>query len=175
MEGRLLVPILRMSHESRFSMGFLQAFLRAFFELSSNFSSKPVLLINTYPTRSDESIITSVHAASANDVDTAVQAARKALRNPSWRGISPSERGRMLFKLSQLVEDNSETLATIETWDNGKPYSVALNDDMYEVAEVFRYYGGYADKIHGQVIDTTPAKFAYTVREPVGVCGQIIP
>jgi len=81
----------------------------------------------------------------------------------------------MLFKLSQLIEDNSETLATIETWDNGKPYSVALNDDMYEVAEVFRYYGGYADKIHGQVIDTTPAKFAYTVREPVGVCGQIIP
>jgi aldehyde dehydrogenase (NAD(P)+) len=74
-----------------------------------------------------------------------------------------------------LVEEHRETLATIETWDNGKPYSVAVNEDLTEVAETLRYYAGFADKVFGQVIETTPDKFAYTVREPVGVCGQIIP
>ena len=76
---------------------------------------------------------------------------------------------------SQLVEENREILATIETWGNGKPYSDALNGDVAEVAEVFRHYAGFADKVFGQVIETTPDKFAYTIREPVGVCGQIIP
>ena len=57
----------------------------------------------------------------------------------------------------------------------GKPYSVALNEDLAEVSGCLKYYAGYADKIHGQVIDTTPAKLAYTIREPIGVCGQIIP
>ena len=80
-----------------------------------------------------------------------------------------------MFALAALVEKNAETLATIETWDNGKPYSVALNEDVAEVAATIRYYAGYADKIHGQVINTAPEKLAYTIREPVGVCGQIIP
>ena len=70
---------------------------------------------------------------------------------------------------------HSETLATIETWDNGKPYQVALTEDVAGSSFCFRYYAGYADKIHGQVIDTSPEKLAYTIREPVGVCGQIIP
>lgn len=80
-----------------------------------------------------------------------------------------------MIKLSDLIGQHAETLATIETWDNGKPYSVALNEDVEEIKGVIRYYGGYADKIHGQVIDTGSAKFAYTIKEPVGVCGQIIP
>ena len=80
-----------------------------------------------------------------------------------------------MLELASLVEKHAETLATIETWDNGKPYSVALNEDVAEVAGTLRYYGGYADKIHGQVIDTGPAKLAYTLRQPLGVCGQIIP
>lgn len=80
-----------------------------------------------------------------------------------------------MFKLVELIEKHKETLATIETWDNGKPYQVSLNDDLGEVMSVFKYYAGYADKIHGQVIETTPAKLAYTIREPIGVCGQIIP
>jgi aldehyde dehydrogenase (NAD+) len=122
----------------------------------------------------DESEITAVYAASTSDVDRAVKAARKALHHPSWRDLPSSERGRLMIRLSQLVEQHRETLATIETWDNGKPYAVALNEDLW-VAEVFRYYGGFADKMFGQVIDTTPEKFAYTLREPVGVCGQIIP
>ena len=89
--------------------------------------------------------------------------------------IAPTDRGGLMLELSSLVEKHAETLATIETWDNGKPYSVALNEDVAEVAATLRYYGGYADKIHGQVIDTGPAKLAYTLRQPVGVCGQIIP
>ncbi|KAI9815999.1 MAG: mitochondrial aldehyde dehydrogenase [Pycnora praestabilis] len=124
---------------------------------------------------SDEREICSVYAAGAEDVDIAVKAARKAFKDPSWRDMATTDRGNMMMKLSALVEEHAETLATIETWDNGKPYSVALGEDVAEVAGTLKYYGGYADKIHGQVIDTNPAKFAYTIREPLGVCGQIIP
>jgi len=124
---------------------------------------------------SDETEITTVQAASAADVDTAVAAARKAFKDPSWRDLSPTDRGNMMIKLSDLVKEHAETLATIETWDNGKVYADSLTIDVAEVEGTLRYYGGYADKIHGQTIDTGPAKFAYTIREPIGVCGQIIP
>lgn len=80
-----------------------------------------------------------------------------------------------MVKLADLVAANAELLATIETLDNGKPYNVALTENVPEVVNVLRYYGGYADKNFGQVIDVGPAKFAYTVKEPLGVCGQIIP
>jgi aldehyde dehydrogenase (NAD+) len=116
-----------------------------------------------------------VEAASVEDVDKAVAAARKAFKDPSWRDMATTERGDLLYKLSQLIGEHKETLATIETWDNGKPYQVALNEDLGEVANCLKYYAGWADKIHGQVIDTTSAKLAYTIREPIGVCGQIIP
>ncbi|KAJ5150650.1 Aldehyde dehydrogenase N-terminal [Penicillium coprophilum] len=125
------------------------------------------------PTTAKE--ITSIHAASAQDVDKAVKAARAALNNPCWRDLPGLDRSKLMNRLAQLIEDNRATLATIETIDNGKPYSVSFNDDLTETAETIRYYGGYADKVFGQVIDTTTDKFAYTVREPVGVCGQIIP
>ncbi|KAL1901806.1 mitochondrial aldehyde dehydrogenase [Sporothrix stenoceras] len=123
----------------------------------------------------DESEIVSVYAATAADVDTAVAAARAALNSPAWGELPASDRGKLMHKLAELVEAHRETLATIETWDNGKPYTVARDEDLTEVAETLRYYAGYADKRFGQVIETTPDKFAYTVREPVGVCGQIIP
>ena len=115
----------------------------------------------------------SVQAAGAEDVDIAVVAARKAFKK--WKEVSGSERGDLLLKLSALVKQHAETLATIDTWDNGKPYNDSLNIDLAEAVEVFKYYGGWADKIYGQVIDTSPAKFAYTLKEPIGVCGQIIP
>jgi aldehyde dehydrogenase (NAD+) len=67
-----------------------------------------------------------------------------------------------MMVLSDLVAKHADTLATIETWDNGKVYGDSLGD-VGEVQAVFKYYGGYADKIHGQVIDTGPAKFAYTI------------
>ncbi|KAI3396872.1 hypothetical protein diail_11576 [Diaporthe ilicicola] len=71
------------------------------------------------------------------------------------------------------MEQHREILATIETWDNGKPYSVSLNEDLTAAIETLRYYGGFVDKVFYSVIETTPEKFAYTVHEPV--CGQIIP
>ncbi|KAF1958706.1 aldehyde dehydrogenase-like protein [Byssothecium circinans] len=123
----------------------------------------------------DEKEICSVYAAGPEDVDVAVAAARKAFKNPSWRDLDSTARGDLLYKLAELIEQNKETLATIETWDNGKPYQTSLNDDLPEVSGTIKYYAGYANKIHGQVINTSPAKLAYTLREPLGVCGQIIP
>ncbi|KAL6802914.1 aldehyde dehydrogenase [Trichoderma sp. SZMC 28013] len=123
----------------------------------------------------DESIIASVYTASEDDVDQAVRAARRAFKDPSWSELSPTERGNLMLKLSQLIEQNMQTLATIETWNNGKPYSVSVSEDVPATAAVIKYYAGYADKINGSVLGTGPAKFAYTIREPIGVCGQIIP
>jgi aldehyde dehydrogenase (NAD(P)+) len=123
----------------------------------------------------DETEITSVEAASADDVDKAVKAARAAFNDPSWRDLPATDRGALMFKFADILEENKETLATLETWDNGKPYSVALNEDLGEVVGCIRYYAGWADKIHGQTIPTTPQKFAYTLKQPIGVCGQIIP
>lgn len=79
-----------------------------------------------------------------------------------------------MMKLADLVEAEHETLATIEAMDNGKPYTQALGD-IQEVSDVLRYYAGWADKTYGQTIETTRNKFTYTLREPVGVCAQIIP
>ncbi|KKK21543.1 retinal dehydrogenase 2 [Aspergillus ochraceoroseus] len=124
---------------------------------------------------SDESEITSVYAAGEEDIDIAVKAARKALKDPSWKLIPATDRGVLMLKLADLVEQHKETLATIETWDNGKPYQIALSDDVSEVVNCLRYCAGWADKIHGQTISTTSAKFAYTLRQPIGVVGQIIP
>ncbi|CAK7564012.1 MAG: mitochondrial aldehyde dehydrogenase [Sporothrix epigloea] len=123
----------------------------------------------------NETEITSVYAATAEDVDRAVAAARAALNGPEWGELPATDRGKLMFKLADLVEEHRETLATIETWDNGKPYVVARDEDLEEVLGTLRYYAGYADKRFGQVIETTPEKLAYTIREPVGVCGQIIP
>ncbi|TQB72203.1 mitochondrial aldehyde dehydrogenase [Monascus purpureus] len=124
---------------------------------------------------SDEKEITSVYAGGAEDIDIAVKAARKALKSPSWKLLSGTERAVLMHKLADLVEEHKEILATIETWDNGKPYSVSLNDDIPEVTNPLRYYAGWADKIHGQTISTSHLKLAYTLRQPIGVVGQIIP
>ncbi|KAI1756555.1 aldehyde dehydrogenase [Xylaria castorea] len=123
---------------------------------------------------SNEKEICSVEAASAEDIDKAVAAARAALNHESWRDISATERGQLMFKLADLAEQEKEVLATIETWDNGKPYGDALGD-LGEVISCIRYYAGWADKIYGQTIPTTAQKFAYTLKQPIGVCGQIIP
>ncbi|KAL2439136.1 Aldehyde dehydrogenase [Exophiala dermatitidis] len=124
---------------------------------------------------SDESEICSVEAASADDIDKAVKAARAAFNDPSWRDLPATDRGALMYKFADLLEANKETLATLETWDNGKPYSVALNEDLGEVVGTIRYYAGWADKIHGETIPTNPQKFAYTLKQPIGVCAQIIP
>ncbi|KAL2820120.1 aldehyde dehydrogenase [Aspergillus granulosus] len=130
-------------------------------------------IISINPATSEE--IVAVYGATAEDVDNAVKAARAALNNPTWRDLSGLDRGKLMNRLVTLIEENREVLATIETIDNGKPYTVASNEDLTEAAETIRYYAGFADKVFGQVIATTSHKFAYTVREPVGVCAQIIP
>ncbi|KAH7162305.1 aldehyde dehydrogenase domain-containing protein [Dactylonectria estremocensis] len=119
--------------------------------------------------------ICSVFAADATDVDKAVSAARHALKDPSWKLLSGTERGHLMNKLADLVERELETLATIETLDNGKPISTSRNVDVPHFSEVLRYYAGYADKNFGKVIDVGPDKMAYTLKQPIGVCGQIIP
>ncbi|KAI5305517.1 mRNA-capping enzyme subunit beta [Ascosphaera pollenicola] len=124
---------------------------------------------------SDESEIATVYAASEQDVDTAVKAARKALKDPSWWDLPGSEKGKLMNKLADLVDENKELLASIETMDNGKPYSVSMNVDIAATAGTFRYYAGWADKIFGQTISTHSNKLAYTLRQPIGVVGQIIP
>ncbi|KAF4973702.1 hypothetical protein FSARC_91 [Fusarium sarcochroum] len=125
-------------------------------------------------TFSDEQEIAIVQAAGSEDVDIAVQAARDALNGP-WGDLSPTQRGRMLSLLADIVQANATTLATIESWNSGKPYQIALDEDVEEVISVFRYYAGYADKLQGQVIETEKNRHIFTTREPIGVCGQIIP
>jgi len=120
-----------------------------------------------------EKIIAKVHAAGESDVDKAVQAARKALKDPSWKDISGSDRGVLLNKLADLMDSKQEILATIDAWDNGKPYGDALGD-VSECVTCIRYYAGWCDKVFGQTIPL-PNKLAYTLRQPIGVVGQIIP
>ncbi|KAA8566053.1 hypothetical protein MFRU_039g00020 [Monilinia fructicola] len=122
---------------------------------------------------STEEVITSVHEATEKDVDIAVAAARKAYEG-EWRHVAPETRGKLLVKLADLVEKNLDLLAAVESLDNGKAISMAKGD-VAAVASCLRYYGGWADKIEGKVIDTDPEYFTYTKQEPIGVCGQIIP
>lgn len=122
---------------------------------------------------SSEEVITSVCEATEKDVDLAVAAARKAFET-DWKRVTPQDRSRMLFKLADLIEANSDLLAAVESLDNGKSITLARGDVGY-VADVVRYYGGWADKIAGKTIDLGPEQFNYTRKEPIGVCGQIIP
>ncbi|KAH7126426.1 aldehyde dehydrogenase domain-containing protein [Dactylonectria estremocensis] len=122
-----------------------------------------------------EQVIAIVQAADANDIDQAVKAARAALKHASWKLLPASDRGQLMARLADLMEENREILATIDAWDNGKTYQEALETDLVEAVGVIRYYSGWADKTFGQTISTTPQKFAYTIRQPVGVVAQIIP
>ncbi len=122
-------------------------------------------------------VLTQVAEASATDVDRAVSAARKAFEDRSgpWRKMSASERGRLIWKLADLIEKNLEELAELETLDNGKPIFESRYVDMPMVIDVLRYYAGWATKIHGETINTFENAFTYTLREPVGVVGLIVP
>ncbi|KAL4907184.1 aldehyde dehydrogenase [Aspergillus multicolor] len=122
---------------------------------------------------SNEKVITSVHEATEKDVDTAVAAARAAFDGP-WRQVTPSERGLLINKLADLMERDIDTLAAVESLDNGKAFTMA-KVDLANAIGCLRYYAGWSDKIHGQTIDTNPETLVYTRHEPVGVCGQIIP
>ncbi len=122
-----------------------------------------------------EEMIAEVAEGDSADIDLAVKAARRAFDSGPWRKMDARDRGRLIGRLADLVEENLEELAQLESLDNGKPISEARSADLPQVVDTFRYYSGWADKIHGQTIPVRGRYFTYTRREPVGVAGQIIP
>ncbi len=123
--------------------------------------------------------IAQVAAGDAPDIDAAVAAARRAVERGDWPRLTPAERGRLLWRLADLLEQHTEELAQLESLDNGKPVAAAREADVPGSAAMFRYFAGWADKIEGNLIPLSGSipdtVHAYTRREPVGVCGQIIP
>jgi len=122
-------------------------------------------------------VIARVAEGAAEDIDLAVRAARKAFEEGPWPRMSARQRGRLLFRLADLIEENAQELAALETLDKGKPISESLHADLPMVVNAFRYYAGLADKVTGETLPVEGGGdfFCYTRREPVGVCGQIIP
>jgi len=129
----------------------------------------------TYDPTTGEKICDIAEADKA-DVDKAVSAAKRAFAHKSeWRNTNPSRRGELLNKLADLVELHHVELASLETYDNGKPYKQSYEADVALSVKTYRYYAGWADKNHGKTIPVDGEFFSMTVHEPVGVCGQIIP
>ena len=122
-----------------------------------------------------EEVITSIAEGDSADIDLAVTAARKAFEDGPWRKTDARERGKILLRVMDLIEKNKDELALLETLDNGKPISETTNADLPLVIDCLLYYAGWADKIHGETIPVRGEFFNYTLREPVGVVGQIIP
>src|SRR6516225_6249862 len=131
----------------------------------------------TFPTLNPATgeVICRVAEGDKADVDLAVKAARKAFEDGPWPKMNASERGRLLHKLADLIEKHQEELAALETLDNGKPYRDSFYIDLPMTIKCYRYYAGWADKIHGKTIPIEGNYFCYTRHEPVGVVGQIIP
>src|SRR6202166_1688602 len=136
----------------------------------------------TFPTYdpSTGEVLAQVAEGDRADIDLAVKSARKAFDEGPWRKMTPSQRGRMIWKLGDLIEQHLEEFAQIESLDNGKPLTVARVADVPLAADLFRYMAGWATKIEGNTIPISAgggqAQFlAYTLREPVGVVAQIIP
>jgi phenylacetaldehyde dehydrogenase len=122
-------------------------------------------------------VIARVPEAETEDVDRAVSAARRAFDDGPWSKMSTSERGKLIWKVADLLEANLDEFAEIESLDNGKPFSVARVADLPLAIDMFRYMAGWATKISGSTLSfSTPGAFhSYTTREPIGVVGQIIP
>jgi betaine-aldehyde dehydrogenase len=119
-------------------------------------------------------VIARVPDSSAADVDRAVKAARTAFDEGPWRDVTAQDRGRILFKLAQIVRDRADELAELETKNSGKPI-VEAEFDMADVATCFEYYGGMATKIQGDVLSVPDNAMSLALREPIGVAGQIVP
>ena len=126
-------------------------------------------------------VLSYVAEGDREDINRAVRAARNAFENGPWSRLTVSERGRLIWKLADLLEENLEEFAELESLDNGKPLKIARVADIPLAVDMFRYMAGWATKIEGNTIPISVpyapgAKFlAYTLREPVGVVGQIIP
>jgi len=122
-----------------------------------------------------------VAEADAEDINRAVRAARAAFEDGPWSRMTPSERGRIIWKIGDLILEHTDELAQLESLDNGKPFLIAQGADVPLAADLFHYMAGWATKIEGNTIDISVpylpgASFhSYTLREPIGVVGQIIP
>jgi acyl-CoA reductase-like NAD-dependent aldehyde dehydrogenase len=119
--------------------------------------------------------ITGVPDASAEDVDRAVAAARSSFERKAWRGLDPSRRERIIWDLADKVEQNKDELALITSLENGKTVREALRADVAPAIDALRYYAGWVRKIHGDTIPVDGPFLNYTLREPVGVAGAIVP
>jgi phenylacetaldehyde dehydrogenase len=125
--------------------------------------------------------LASIAEGDAEDIDRAVRAARKAFDDGPWGRMTPSERGRIIWRIGDLILEHGDELAQLESLDNGKPYAIARAADIPLAADLFHYMAGWATKIEGNSINISVpympgANFhSYTLREPVGVVGQIIP
>ena len=131
----------------------------------------------TFETRNPatEERITDVAEAGAEDVDLAVRAARAAFDSGPWRTMRPAERARLLARLGDLVLANADEIARLETLDNGKPIFESRQVDIPMVAGCFHYFSGWATKLTGDTNSVSASWFTYTLREPLGVVGAIIP
>jgi aldehyde dehydrogenase (NAD+) len=119
--------------------------------------------------------LAQIAEADASDVDAAVAAARRALESGPWRRMPASQRGQLITRLADLIEQHADELARLETLDNGMPLSVSRAVAVPLTAATFRYFAGWADKNHGKTIPVAGEYFCYTRHEPVGVVGQITP
>jgi aldehyde dehydrogenase (NAD+) len=119
--------------------------------------------------------LTVLADADENDAAAAVAAARKAFDSGPWPEMSASDRGRLLWKIGDLIDKHNEELGTLETLDNGKPIFESRQVDIPMVAEVFRYYAGWATKIQGETVPVRGPFLNYTLREPIGVVAAIVP
>ncbi len=120
--------------------------------------------------------ITQIAHAGAPDVDRAVGAARRALEEGAWSKAPAADRGRLMNRLADLIEEHADELAELESLDNGKPVKMARFVDVNQTVAWLRHFAGWAERIHGDVIPVRqPDMHCYTRKEPVGVCGQIIP
>ena len=122
-----------------------------------------------------EEPICAVAEAGAEDVDRAVKAARSAFESGPWAKMKPADRQRVLWRLAELIEKHADEIARLETLDNGKPIFESRQIDLPMVVNTFQYFAGWATKLAGQTLPVNPAFFTYTLREPIGVVGAIIP
>src|SRR6201987_5912372 len=137
----------------------------------------------TFPTYNPATgeVLARIAEGDREDIDRAVKAARAAFDSGPWPRLTPSERGRLIWKLADLLEQHTQEFAELETLDNGKPLKIARAADVPLAVDLFRYMAGWATKVEGNTIPISVpynpgAKYlAYTLREPVGVVGQIIP
>ncbi len=120
-------------------------------------------------------VLARVAEGDAEDIDRAVRAARRAFDEGPWPRLAPNERERLLLAIADLIDRHADELAQLETLDNGKTLTESRHVDIPAAAATFRYYAGWVNKMTGETNPSDPAFFNFTLREPVGVCGQIIP